>query len=116
MRLTVVLVLTLLACSSIYDEEQDLKLVRKDTPLAECEQQGGKVESVCLSGDPECVHYFADAGKPCSDSSQCTWLCVAEWGSEYGRKTTGECKPHDNPCGCWCEVIAGRVKHCTCVD
>jgi hypothetical protein len=74
-----------------------------------CGVNGGKWTRVCGEKDYRCLSPYADAGKACSDSSDCEGECVAdivELGPgtepifvEPGMKVVGKCQLYDDPCG-----------------
>ncbi|MET0546009.1 MAG: hypothetical protein ABWZ40_06840, partial [Caulobacterales bacterium] len=48
--------------------------------VAACNAKGGGLQHVCLMGKIACVVTFADAGKACTDGSQCeSKRCLVEY-------------------------------------
>ncbi len=93
------------------------------TPVAEkdriaCVAKGGKIRPVCRSGRLMCVIAFKDAGKACTDNSQCqSNKCVAEpTAGPIGGETAGKCKVTNDPCGCTTLVKNGKRMPTLCVD
>ncbi|MEZ5937663.1 MAG: hypothetical protein R3C52_05535 [Hyphomonadaceae bacterium] len=82
-----------------------------------CAKAGGEVRPVCMMGKPMCVIAFKDAGKPCTDSSQCSGRCLGDGkATKAGQPGTGRCAPTNNPCGCFQTVRDGIVQPTLCVD
>ncbi len=71
-----------------------------------------------MFGLPACVLRYQDAGKRCSDSSQCEGRCLANGDSfpAEGKEAVGECQPTSDSCGCWAEIRDGRALRPVCVD
>ncbi|MEY4588777.1 MAG: hypothetical protein RL497_853 [Pseudomonadota bacterium] len=70
-----------------------------------------------MFGTPTCVITFSDAGKKCSDSSQCKGLCWIEGSSLIaGTSAAGICTENAQECKCGVEVIDGRVAAGICED
>ncbi len=82
-----------------------------------CRQKGGEIQDVCMAQMPACVAPYPDAGTPCRDSSECGGQCRYE-GEEgdNGAEVQGECQENDDPCGCFAEVVDGRLTPALCVD
>lgn len=88
---------------------------------AACEQSGGTVQRRGRIGMEQCVHRFADAGKTCTDTSQCEGKCVASAGAVSPDKPaagpiTGQCQADDKLYGCYAEVVGGKAPAAICVD
>lgn len=83
-----------------------------------CAKAGGEVRKVCLMGTPMCVVTFKDAGKVCSDGSECgSGSCrLAEMGAPAEQPGKGICAPTNDPCGCFQMVEDGIVQHALCAD
>jgi len=84
----------------------------------ECKARGGKIRPVCRMQVPACVVRFADAGKRCTDKSQCQGLCLLDGDhpADLGAPAHGRCQEEDDPCGCKIEVKNGKVAGGRCVD
>jgi hypothetical protein len=69
---------------------------------AQCTAQGGNWQRVCLLGTLACVTPYADAGKVCTDGSECVGKrCLAPQGSSTfpGQgPMQGQCIANNNPC------------------
>ncbi|MBI2110558.1 hypothetical protein HYT51_02150 [Candidatus Woesearchaeota archaeon] len=63
------------------------------TDKESCEARGGewRIWNDYPDAAPECNLPTSDAGKRCSDSSQCESYCQAPEGAEIGAKVVGEC-------------------------
>ncbi len=84
---------------------------------AACVANGGVVKKVCRMQRPACIFAYSDAGKTCTDSSQCKGRCVIEDEfPEVGAKAIGVCERDNDLCGCSAEVIDGRATAGRCVD
>lgn len=85
---------------------------------AACQARGGQVRPVCRRQLPRCVIRYADAGKQCTDESQCQGMCLVDGGRplETGEVAQGRCQEDDDPCGCKIEVKNGKVAGGRCVD
>lgn len=117
------LLVSLVGCSAWDDfrMEQSVKRMRaealREIDVDECEAQGGTVRGVCMFGTPACVVPFSDAGKPCSDSSECEGLCWNEdFGLPQGSVATGQCSANAQDCKCGVEILAGKVNGGICED
>jgi hypothetical protein len=63
-----------------------------------------------------CVVAYKDAGKVCSDSSQCEGRCIGDRDeTPPGQRVAGRCEADNDPCGCTTEII-GSVPRTICVD
>jgi hypothetical protein len=119
----VFLVILMTGCSAWSDfrTEQNLKRMRAEKlaqiDIEECERNGGYVQGVCMFGIPACIIPFSDAGKPCSDSSECEGLCWNEdWGLRQGDKAAGQCTANAQECKCGVEIRGGVVDGGICED
>jgi hypothetical protein len=71
----------------------EVKRVQQVNDKAACEKAGGKWQ---VKGDTPIVKYgcnmpTSDAGKVCSDRSDCQTICLAPTGTRMGSKATGKC-------------------------
>ena len=87
---------------------------------AKCESVGGTVRRAGMAGWEHCIQNMPDAGKVCSDSSDCTARCEIppQEGREYspGEAATGQCAPTDEIFGCFTRVENGKADATLCVD
>lgn len=80
----------------------------------ECAAAGGEWGPVGLMRTEACTLKSPDAGKVCSDSSECAGSC---WSDEApGSKAAGFCQPTNMPFGCHSEVRDGIVQPALCAD
>jgi hypothetical protein len=89
------------------------------TPAARvaCTSAGGRVERRGRVGAELCVKPFADAGKACTDTSQCQGKCVGtvEQTAMVG-SVAGQCQADDALFGCYSEIRNGKAVNAICVD
>lgn len=92
---------------------------------ATCEAQGGRWGKIGLAPIEQCNLPTPDAGKVCSDSRDCTGMCIAELSKEdYDRvwrdkaviQTMGKCAPWRITVGCVPQVTNGKVQGIICID
>ena len=84
-----------------------------------CVAEGGTVEHRGMFGSAMCVKPYPDAGKACTDSSQCLGACLAEYESgilSVASGAMGQCQADNAAFGCLGEVQHGRVDGFICVD
>ena len=90
-----------------------------------CESLGGRWEKIGLSQEESCNLPTSDAGKICSDSSECQGSCIAELSKEDLDKvsgqndfvyTKGKCSRWKITAGCNAFVKDGKVENILCVD
>jgi len=82
-----------------------------------CLNHGGVIKGVCMSGLPTCVQQYLDAGKKCSDSTQCAGECRVEHDFvKKGLPIMGYCSADNDPCGCFQLVKSGIAQATLCVD
>ena len=62
-----------------------------------------------------CTIPTGDAGKSCTDSSECERRCLTGVG-EPGKQVTGQCQSSNQPFGCWAEVLKGVAQPGLCID
>ena len=113
--------LVALTCASCLTPLERQNLQRRkaleEIDIEACRQKGGEIQNVCMAQMPACVTPYPDAGSPCRDSSECGGQCRYEGEEvEIGAEVRGECQENDNPCGCFAEVVDGRLTRALCVD
>ncbi len=92
------------ACSTIY------------TNQADCENAGGAwgIFGNAPNGPIySCGTLSSDAGKPCSDNSQCNYFCVAPPNSILGSETNGTCSRYSYDCDSY-RIQQGTVTSAVC--
>jgi hypothetical protein len=91
-------VLVTCSCSSRHDWHMQKSVERsREVAFAQvdqekCRAEGGTVRGVGMFGTPACVKPFQDAGKVCSDKSECAGLCKAPSDSPIGLRSSGTCQ------------------------
>ncbi|HOZ27821.1 MAG TPA: hypothetical protein PLH23_11120 [Hyphomonadaceae bacterium] len=89
------------------------------TDEASCKTQGGDWRPVCRMQKPACITTFPDAGKACTDGSQCAGDCVASPDAGFAdgsAAATGICAANNDPCGCKQKIEDGKATAAICVD
>ena len=124
-RFLVLLVIgSLVGCSSSFERrmERDVARMRASelTKIDQkrCKAEGGSIQGVGMFGLPACVKPYPDAGKTCSDRSECQGLCKSAPDAVVGSSpTTGTCQKDSHDIfGCYNEVKAGVVVAGFCFD
>lgn len=79
-----------------------------------CSEQGGewKCYGFCMATYPRyCDFPLADAGEPCTNSNQCSGLCIADFGTNCQENCKGKCSEYMlRPCDWYIEVVDGRTE------
>ena len=84
---------------------------------AQCLAAGGTVERRGRLQSELCVTPFADAGKVCTDGSQCGGDCIVEGRATPSSGTVqGICQRDDRLFGCYSRVENGAITTGLCVD
>jgi len=83
-----------------------------------CLATGGTWEKVGWAQTSRCVRPTKDAGKPCSDSSECEVACMAKKKSvEVANDLKGHCAATDNPfANCGLRIEGGHATPILCAD
>lgn len=95
---------------------------RKIAPTAgQCAAKGAFLDYRGMFGTAMCVTRFPDAGKACSDKSDCSGRCITEderflTPAAIGNSARGLCQPDDSLFGCYAEVVNGRIAQPICAD
>ena len=118
-----ILIIFINGCAATNEKSMDESMIelRRDAlskiDVLACLDKGGVIQSVCMFGMPSCVEKYMDAGKTCSDNSECAGECrIEDEFVEVGTKTTGFCSADSNPCGCFQLIIDGKAEHALCAD
>ncbi len=85
---------------------------------AACEAAGGEIEPSGKLQWENCVQPFLDAGKVCSNDTDCVGQCRYEGPVELvpGTETTGTCQATDARFGCNTVVEDGKISYTLCMD
>lgn len=84
---------------------------------AACRAGGGEVAVRGRLQAQLCVQPFADAGRSCTDNSQCEGTCVTDsMEAPEGERVTGQCQADNRPFGCFAQVEQGRPVRGICID
>ena len=82
-----------------------------------CKAKGGQWQRVGMLQALACVLPTSDAGKACTDASQCQMSClVVNPALKPGSKATGQCSDSTNVFGCKTYVKNGKVEGTLCID
>ena len=102
---------------------QTTTAVGSDAPMqsadaSACAARGGVMKQVGRMQSWQCVVTYADAGKPCTDGSQCQGDCRVEGntGLAAGAATAGVCQADSNRFGCHATVENGVTRGTICID
>ena len=87
-----------------------------ETLASACSAKGGAIQPVGKAQIPTCVVPYADAGKACTDKSQCEGACVLEGNLEPQGSVTGACQKTNRQFGCYARVVNGKATAAICVD
>jgi hypothetical protein len=93
------------------------------TNQVECFRADGLWVKWCSPGQYSCLTPYRDAGKACTDSSQCEGLCLADLAAictagactepkapKVGERFVGRCQRDDASCGSFIEIHKGRAE------
>lgn len=123
MRGLIVLGAALLASACVPAEtpdtaEQPFQMTLSAVERTSCAADGGTVERRGRIGAELCVIPFADAGKSCTDASQCEGKCIAEEAGPQpdAQSPKGMCQADDRMFGCYSTVENGKIATTICVD
>ena len=82
-----------------------------------CAAEGGTFFVEGLAENPVCEHPAGDAGKVCSDSSECSIRCLAPEKALLHDKVMGKCDAWQHTIGrCIGTVEGGNATRALCVD
>ncbi len=98
--------------------EEDGRFRQMGTAPAGCDARGG-VLSRGAFGETYCKIEFRDAGRACTDSSECLGGCIVLSGGMHalgGAKLSGVCKSTNVQYGCAEYLQRGRVVRSECID
>ncbi|CEE22604.1 hypothetical protein TP38_04455 [Xanthomonas citri pv. citri] len=83
---------------------------------AQCTAKGGQLRPVDRMQIPRCIVPYADAGKTCTDDSDCSGDCLATSIVPTGAAATGTCQRDSDRFGCRQTVVGGRGQAALCID
>lgn len=89
------------------------------TDIAGCAARGGVVDTVGRMQREVCRIPHADAGKTCSNKSDCAGRCIYKGDlgdAAPAEPVTGQCQQYVTQFGCFSEVDGGKIKSTICVD
>ena len=90
---------------------QDASEIGWNDTTRSCLAKGGTIRRVGMRGNLMCVKTYRDAGKQCTDSSQCLGGCyLAHVTPSPGKKAKGVCRRDDSPYGCFIEIHNGEAQ------
>ncbi|MGH7027623.1 hypothetical protein [Brevundimonas sp.] len=83
-----------------------------------CSARGGEMRQVGRMQTWQCVVKYADAGKRCTDASQCEGDCeiAGNSGIAAGARATGVCQVDSNRFGCRTTIKDGKAEVTLCID
>ena len=120
---TLIAVCLMCSCSSWHDWRMQKSVDRsRVAALAkidqeQCKADGGIIRGVGMFGTPACVKPFPDAGKVCSDRSECQGLCKAPENGVVGSRSTGTCQKDTHDIyGCYDQIERGTIVVGICLD
>lgn len=108
----------LCGCTPVSDSESIQAAEASGIDVKACRAAGGSIRPVCKRQVPACVTPYQDAGRRCTDSSQCDGRCILEIDHEPApdEQVWGRCEQDDDPCGCKIEVVGGKMGAGGCYD
>ncbi|WP_242914157.1 hypothetical protein [Brevundimonas pishanensis] len=91
--------------------------VPQDDAASACAARGGTMKPVGRAQTVRCVLNFTDAGKVCTDASQCQGDCLAEASdTPASGQVQGRCAPTSDRFGCRTEIKNGVAEPTLCID
>ncbi len=108
--------LVLAACNNTASNSPKSKPKGPISSEADCTKAGGQWKQVGLAGSLACVLKTKDAGKSCTDSSQCEERCLAIVDEKDSTKMIGQCQTTNQPFGCFAEMKNGVAQPPLCID
>lgn len=116
------LMLTACNATGVTAENNDKPPVKTETPAtpktaSDCAVAGGIWQRVGKAQMFACVLNTKDAGKSCTDSSQCESACIVKGTKvQPGQPAVGQCHSNNMLFGCRTYVKDGKAEHTLCVD
>lgn len=121
-RAALALALLLGGCASASPVEPDPNVPKQPdaAAIAECKAKGGEIRPAGLMGTPTCIIPYKDAGKDCTEDTDCEGQCWASSVPPPGPdgKMHGICQANNLPFGCHAVIDHGAVQGggVLCVD
>lgn len=118
----------LLACSTSTTAEDEPVEFRKVTfastqataaEKADCENAGGQILKRGRLQAEHCVQPYPDAGRSCTDATDCLGRCLLEVEVENpvpGTASVGVCQADTNDFGCRTFINGGKIEGTICID
>jgi hypothetical protein len=107
-------------CAAVEHERLDFVEYDNGGPVAATEElcvaAQGSWGPAGILGEPMCHFVPTDAGKACTDSTQCESKCVSATRVRYLARVTGVCHDSFLPFGCLQRVHAGKAGQALCID
>ncbi|MGO4410030.1 MULTISPECIES: hypothetical protein [unclassified Brevundimonas] len=116
--------LVLAACSPTPAPEPVVPVEAPEPPptmtisSSSCTARGGEMRQVGRMQSWQCVVRYPDAGKRCTDASQCEGDCeiAGNNGIAPGARATGVCQADSNRFGCRTTIKDGKAEATLCID
>ncbi len=101
-----------------YQDQRDMCQKVTEKKVIDCQKQGGSLQKQGMAQCYMCTIEYADAGKACSDGSECQGACLNYNDFIPAGKTNqqGQCAKTNSPFGCYQVIEKGVAKHAMCVD
>ena len=110
-------------CTTAVNERQTLSAVEKSQDVSlklevlDCKEKGGYIKKVCMRGVSFCIEDHLDAGKQCSDSTECAGDCrIEKKFVKANSESSGFCSINNDPCGCFQSIEKGIAQPILCID
>jgi hypothetical protein len=101
------------ACTPLHDEPKP----EQDSLASTCLAGGGTLKQVGKLQSWKCITPYKDAGKACTDSSQCEGECQTSVTTQPSTApVTGACQADNSHFGCSATVEKGQLGRALCVD
>lgn len=125
LRLAIVCLIGLAASACGHPKPEPVALpmgAQSDDPK-QCQARKGRLVQTIMPGIKVCAIPYADAGKACTDGSQCEGSCLVtqadpEWANarRLGQAVAGHCQTEMPFLGCFAPVEQGKSTQAICVD
>lgn len=116
-RVLAVCALLLLGACSSPSSNAPTQAPDQDASASACLAGGGTMTQVGKLQTWKCITPYKDAGKACTDSSQCEGECRTSVNTQPGKgPVTGACQADNGHFGCSATVEKGQLGRALCVD